>query len=186
LITARIVQRPVRDRGEVVAEISVDHLDPPMVRDVPEGPANRHFGVLFRAEPELLGQQVRLEDGTQHHQHRHLDHAVADARDAQRALAAVALRDPHAQEGLGPVFAGLELLPQPFQPPLPSRGLDGRERLAVHAGCTAVAAACAVSFRQDIRAADLVPQGVEAEGWFSLSFRLQRGLQPSDPIERSC
>src|SRR5580692_11274910 len=38
-------------------------------------------------------------------------------------------------------------------------------------------ATTAIGFKQDVLATDLVPKGVEAEGWFSLSFRLQRGLQ---------
>jgi hypothetical protein len=78
--------------------------------------ANRHLGVHLRTEAVLIAQQVRLEDRPQHQQRRHLDHAVADARDAERALAAVALWYPHAQQGLWPIVANPQLLPQLFQP----------------------------------------------------------------------
>jgi hypothetical protein len=76
-----------------------------MVADVPEGLANRHLGVHPRAKAILIAQQVRLEDRPQHQQPRHLDHAVADARNAKRALATVALWYPHAQQGLWTIVA---------------------------------------------------------------------------------
>jgi hypothetical protein len=51
---------------------------------------------------------------TQHR--RHLNHAVPDARNAERPLASVALRYPHPQEGLGEILSRTQLLPQRFQP----------------------------------------------------------------------
>src|SRR5271168_346193 len=170
-------QRPVRDRRKIVAEISIYHLCPAMVANVPEGLADCHLGVHLRAEAVLIAQQVRLEDRPQHQQRRHLDHAVADARDAERALAAVALWYPHAQQGLWPIVANPQLLPQLFQPSiLPVCG-DLVERHPVAAGGTVVTPACPVCFFEDVGPTHFVPQRrVEPKVRFGLSFRLQRGL----------
>ena len=166
----------MRDRGEVVAQVRVHHLPPPMLRYVPIDPSESHLGVQPGAEPILLWQQVRLEDGANDQHSRHLDHAVADARNAERPLASIALRYPYAQEGLGHVAPRSQLLPQLSQPLLRALGVDPRERLAIHPCCSRVGAAATVGFRQNVRSADFVPQGIEPEGRFSLSFRLQRGL----------
>ena len=150
-------QRPVRDRREVVAEVSVYHFRPPVVADVPEGLANRHLGVHPRAEAILIAQQVRLEDRPQHQQRRHLDHAVADARYAKRALTAVALWYPHAQQGLWPVVASQKLLPQLFQPSILSVGGDLVERHPVAARGTVIATACPIRFFEDVGPTHFVP-----------------------------
>ncbi len=55
---------------------------------------------------------------------RHLNHAVPDARNAERPLASVALRYPHPQEGLGDILPRTQLLPQRFQPALKAMGVD--------------------------------------------------------------
>ncbi len=49
-------QRRVRDRGEVVAQIRVHHLPPPVLRHVPVNPSESYFGVQPRTESILLGQ----------------------------------------------------------------------------------------------------------------------------------
>jgi hypothetical protein len=56
-------------------------------------------------------------------------------------------------------------------------GFDPLEGLAVNACRSGVLAASAVCFQQDILATDLVPEGIETEGWFCLGFRagLRRG-----------
>src|SRR3954447_17197453 len=169
-------QGAVRYRREVVAEVSIHHLRVPAVPDMPEGLANCHFGVHLRAEAILVAQQVRFENRAQHQERRHLDHAVADARDPERALAAVALWNPDAQQGLWPVFTGAQLLPQLFQPSLSPIGSDLIERHPVDARGATIAVACPVGFFEDVSPADFVPWGVEAESWFSLSFRMQRDL----------
>ena len=175
-------QRAVRDLPEAVAQIGIDPFAAPGARDVPVGPADGHLGVAVRAEPVLIAREIRLEDRLQHYDHRRLHHPVADRGDAERALAAGALGDPYPQQGLGPVGRGRQLLPQPFQPNRNPLGLDRREALAVHARRPAVRAAAPVRLGEHIRTAHLVPQGVKAEGWFSLGFRLQRGLQRPNPI----
>ena len=165
-------QRRVRDRGEVVAQIRVHHLLPPVLRHVPVNPSESHLGVQPRTKPILLGQQVRLEDGADDQHRRHLDHAVLDARNAERPLASVALRYPYPQKGLGNILSRGQLLTQRFQPSIAAMGVYPRERLAIGPRRSRIRAAATVGLKQDVLAADLVPQGVEAKGRFSLSFRL--------------
>ena len=112
------------------------------------------------------------------------DHAVADGRNAERPLASVALGYPHAQEGLGDVISRNQLLPQRSQPPLNSLGFDRLERFSVDPRRPGIRPATSVSFQQNVLAIGFVPEGVEAEGWFSLSFRLQRGLELLNGFKR--
>src|SRR5215469_5250129 len=58
------------------------------------------------------------------------------------------------------------------QPPLNPICFDGREVLAVHTRCALVGTALGISMGQNIRAADLVIQGVEAITGFCLRFRV--------------
>src|SRR5690606_958045 len=51
-------QRAVRDRGEVIAEISVYHLPPVVLRDVEVRATYCHLRICLRSEPILLRQQV--------------------------------------------------------------------------------------------------------------------------------
>src|SRR5260370_31022976 len=53
-------QRSVRNRREVVAEVSVHYLRSPAGCDVPEGFATRHLGVHRTTESILVTQQRRL------------------------------------------------------------------------------------------------------------------------------
>jgi len=147
----------MRDRREVVAEVSIYHLRPPTVTDVPEGLAYRHLGIYPRTEAVLIAQQVRLEDRAQHQQCRHLDHAVADARYAKRTLAPIALRYPHAQQGLWPIVAVTKLLPQLFQPSILPVGGDLVECHPVAAGSAVIATARPVCFFEDVGPTYLVP-----------------------------
>ena len=79
--------------------------------------------------------------------------------------------------GKDPVEHLRELLGAPRKIDLKAMGVDPFERLAINPRRSRIRAAAAIGFKQDVLATDLVPKGVEAEGWFSLSFRLQRGLQ---------
>ena len=49
-----------------------------------------------------------------------------------------------------------------------------------------VGTTAAVGFRDDVRPAGLVSEGMEPEGRFSLSFRLQRGLELLNGLGRCC
>lgn len=163
-------QVPVRDRVEVVREIGVHHFARSTLGDAEVDAAQRHLGVQALAEAVLPGEQVFIEDRSQHQQHRHLHDPVADGRDAQRALPAICLGDPYRQQGRAPVRPGAQLLPQSLQPGRQSVFLDARESLAVDPGRAAVGAAASVGFVQDILAAHLIPQAVEPVGCFALGF----------------
>jgi hypothetical protein len=63
------------------------------------------------------------------------------------------------------------------EPPLLPIRLDVREVLTIHTRCALVGAALGIGMGQDILAADLVVQGVEAIPGFCLRFRVQRLLQ---------
>jgi hypothetical protein len=105
----------------------------------------------------LLRQQVRLENGADDQHHRHLHHAVADGRNAERPLASVALRYPNAQEGLRGVGPQGQLLPQRSQPSLNALSFDHIESLAIHPRRAGIGSATLVGFQQNILAMDLVP-----------------------------
>jgi hypothetical protein len=143
-----------------------------MLRHVPIDPSESHLGVQSGTETILLRQQIRLEDGANDQHHRHLDHAVADARDAERPLASIALWYPYPQEGLWDVAPRNQLLPQRFQPSLLSLSVDLLERLPVDPRCSGVRTAASVGFLKNVLPANLVPKSIEAKGWFSLSFHL--------------
>ena len=165
-------QGTVGDRREIVTQIRVDNLTSPTLPGMPEQAAYRHLGIQSGAEAVLTGQEVRLEDRAKHQHHRHLGHAVLDGGNAQRALPAVALRDPYSQKGLGMVTAIAQLRFETFQPCRAPLVLDRRKGDAINACRPAVRTAAAVSLVEDVRPADLVPKAVEAKGRFSLSFRL--------------
>ena len=59
---------------------------------------------------------------------------------------------------------------------LESLGVDLFERLPLDPRCSGIRTAAAVGFLKNVRSANLVPESIEAESWFSFSFRLQRGL----------
>ena len=63
------------------------------------------------------------------------------------------------------------------QPPLHPVHFDVRKVLTVHTRCALVGAALGIGMGQDVLAADLVVQGVEAVAGFCLRFRVQRRLQ---------
>ena len=179
-------QGTVRDRREVIAQIDVDHLAPSPVPDVPEHPPHGHLGVQSGTEAVLIVQQVRLEDRTDHQHHRHHDRAVTDGGDAQGPASAIALGDPHSQQGLGAVRPVRQLLSEPFQPAVPPLGFDRVERHPVEARRAVVGTTATIGFRQDVRSTDLVPESIEPESRFSLRFRLQRGLERLNGLCRCC
>ena len=90
---------------------------------------------------------------------------------------AVGLRDEHASDWVRSVSLLPERKRQFTQPPLDPICLDVRKVLTVATRCALVGAALGIGMRQDILAADLVVQGVEAITGLCLRFRVQRRLQ---------
>ena len=164
------------DAPEVVREIGVNdfrvateqqllHLDHRLL-----GIAPGTVGVLF-------WWKIGFEDRFQH-QHRccHAD-PIPQGRDAQRPEFAVGLRYEHSSDGVRSVSLLPERKRQFAEPPLHPIRLDVREVLTIHTGCALVGAALGIGMGQNILAADLVVQGVEAIAGFCLRFRVQRLLQ---------
>ena len=79
------------------------------------------------------------------------------------------------------IGSGWSLLPerkrQFAKPPLHPVRLNVREVLTIHTRCALVGAALGISMGQNVLAADLVVQRVEAIAGFCLRFRVQRLLQ---------
>src|SRR6516162_11861564 len=98
-------------------------------------------------------------------------------RDAQWPEFAIGLRYKHSSDGVRSVSLLPERKRQFAKPPLHPIRLDVREVLSIHTGCALVGAALGIGMGQDVLAADLVVQGVEAVADFCLRFRVQRHLQ---------
>ena len=97
--------------------------------------------------------------------------------DAQRPKLAVGLRYVHASDRVRSVRLLPERKRQFAQPSLDPVRLDGLEGLTVHARRALVGAALGIGMRQNVLAADLVVEGIEAIAGFCLRFRVQRRLQ---------
>jgi hypothetical protein len=161
----------VRDGPEVVREVGVYnfrvaseqrflHFDHRLL-----GIAARPVGVLLRWK---IGFEDRLE-----HQHCCCHaHPITQGRDTQRPEFAVGFRYEHSSDGVRLVRLLLERKRQFAEPPLRAVRLDIREVLTVHARCALVGAALGPGMGQDVLAADLVVQRVEAIAGFSLRFRV--------------
>ena len=149
----------------VAAEQQLFHLD------------HRLLGVSPGTVGVLFWWKVGFEDRFQH-QHRccHAD-PIPQGRDAQRPEFAVGLRYEHSSDGIRSVSLLPERKRQFAKPPLHPIRLDVREVLTIHTRCALVGAALGIGMRQDVLAADLVVQGVEAIAGFCLRFRVQRRLQ---------
>ena len=172
----RLDQLGVGNAPEVVREVGVDyfrvaseqqllHLD------------HRLLGISPGTVGVLLWWKVGFEDRFEH-QHRCCHaHPIAQGRDAQRPKFAVGLRDEHSSDGIRSVGLLPERKRQFAEPPLHPVRLDVREVLTVHPRCALVGPALSVGMRQDVLAADLVVQGVEAIAGFCLRFCVQRRLQ---------
>jgi hypothetical protein len=106
-------------------------------------------------------------------------------RDALRPEFAVDLRYEHSSDRVRSVGLLPERKRQFAKPSLHPIRLDVLEVLTVHARCTLVGAALGIGMRQNIFAADLVVEGVEAIAGFCLRFRVQRRLQFLNAL-RSC
>jgi hypothetical protein len=136
---------------------------------------------LLGIAPGAIGVEFRWKIGFENriqHQHRccHAD-PIPHGRDAQRPEFAVGLRYEHAPDR----FRSVSLLPerkrQFGQPPPDPIRLDIREVLTIPTRGALVGAALGIGMSQNVLAADLVVQGVEAITGFCLRFRVQRRLQ---------
>jgi len=136
----------MRDRREIVAEISVHYFASIVLRDVKVYPSYRRLCIHPRAKPVLLWQQVRFEDRTYYQHHSGLDYAVFYRLDAQRTLATIAFWNPHASKRLRSIALTLQFFLQRFEPLFFSRGLDRLEVDPVHTRRAGVGPAASICF----------------------------------------
>ena len=100
----------MRDVVEVAADVRVDHDGASLEGDDPLDLADGLRPIASGTKAVGARQEVRLEDGLDHQFHRHLNHAVFDDGDAQRALFGFAgLVDPAAFHRERSVGFGVQL-----------------------------------------------------------------------------
>src|SRR5580704_15844734 len=162
----------MRNAPEVVREVGVYD-----VRMTTEQQLLHLYSGLLGVVPSAVGVDFRWKVGFEdrlQHQHRccHAD-PIPHGRDAQRPEFAVGLRYEHASDRLRSVRLLPERKRQFGQPPLDPVCLDVRKILAVDARRALVRATLGIGMRQNVVAADLVVQSVEAGSWGN-SWRAQR------------
>ena len=174
----------MRNRVEVLRQVGIHHLG------VAAAEQRVHF--LDRVRPAALrpiavgrGVEIRLEDRLQHQLGGGLHHPVPDRRDAERPLAATGLRDHHPSHRRWPVRLHDEVLPDPGEPLLQPCRFDHREGDPVHARRALVGARQLVGVAQDVLAADLVVEQVEAERRLLLRLEIELPLKLPDTF-RCC
>ena len=146
---------------------------------------HRLLGIAARTVGVLLRWKISFEDRFEHQQRCAHAHPIAQGRNAQRSKLAIGLRDKHASNRVRSVGLLPERKRQFTQPPLHPIRFDIRKLLPVHTRRALVGAALRISMGQDIVAADLVVQGLEAIARLCLRFRVQRRLQLLNTL-RSC
>ncbi len=161
----------MRNAPEVVREIRVDDL-----RVTPEQPLLHLYDCLLGVWLGAVGvdfrRQIGLEDRHQHQQRGCHADPIPHARDAQRPEFAVGFRYKHSSDWLRPVSLLPEGKRQFSQRSLDPIRLDVRKVLAIDARRALVRAALGIGMRQNVVAADLVVQSVEAIAGLGLSFRV--------------
>ena len=161
----------MRNAPEVVREVGIDD-----VRVTPEQQLLHLYNCLLGVAPLAVGidfrRKIGFEDRLQHQQRCCHADPIPHARDAQRPQFAVGLRYIHSSDWLWPVGLLPERKRQFSQPPLDPIRLDVRKILAINPRRALVGAALSIGMRQNIVAADLVVQGVEAIAGLRLSFRV--------------
>ena len=161
----------MRNAPEVVREVGIDD-----VRVTPEQQLLHLYDCLLGVPPLAVGidfrRKIGFEDRLQHQQRCCHADPIPHARDAQRPEFAVGLRYTHSSDWLWPVGLLPERKRQFSQPPLDPIRLDVRKILAINPRRALVGAALSIGMCQNIVAADLVVQGVEAIAGLRLSFRV--------------
>jgi len=153
-----------------IREVGVDD-----VRVTPEQQLLHVYDCLLGISPGTIGVDFRWEIGFEdrlQHQQRccHAD-LIPHARDTQWPEFAVGFRYKHSSDRLWPVSLLPERKRQFSQPSLDPICLDIRKILAVDTRRPLVRAALGIGMRQNVVAADLVIQSIEAIAGLRLRFR---------------
>ena len=129
--------------------------------------------------------EVSLEDRLEHDLGSGLDDAIANGRDAERALAITRrFRNHHAPHRIGPVSLRDQFLAQACEPRFQALRLDLVERHPVDARSTRIGAGEPVGVEENVRAMDLVVEQVEAERRLRLRLHVELSLQAPDLFRR--
>src|SRR5450631_1298039 len=130
--------------------------------------------------------EVGLEDRLQHDLGGALDGPVTDGRNAERTPAsAIALRDHHPPHRIGPIRLRDQFLAQARQPCFQTLLLDLREGHSVHTRSPRIGAGQPVGMTQNVLAANLVVEHIEAEGRLRLRLAIELPLKAPDLL-RCC
>ena len=164
------------DASEVVREVGVNDFRV-ATEQQPFHLDYRLLGIPPWTVRVLFGWKIGFKDRFQHqHCCCHAD-PIPHGRDAQRPELAVGLRDEHSSDGIRLVALLPERKRQFAKPPLDAIRLNIREVLPIYSRCALVGAALGKRMSQNVLAADLVVQRVEAIAGFCPRFRVQRLLQ---------
>jgi hypothetical protein len=161
----------MRNAPEVVREVGIDD-----VRVAAEHQLLHLYDCLLGVSLSAVGvdfrRKIGFEDRRQHQRRRCHADPIPHGRDAQRPEFAVGLWYKHSSDWLRPVSLLPERKRQFSQPPLDPICLDVRKILAVDPRRALIGAALGIGMRQNVVAADLVVQSVEAIAGFRLRFRV--------------
>jgi hypothetical protein len=130
--------------------------------------------------------EVSLEDRFQHELGGSLNHAIPDGWNAERTLAsAIRFRDHHPPHRIGPVRLRDQVLAQACQPCFEALLFDLREAHPVHTRSPRIGAGQLIGVAQDVLAANLVVEHIEAEGRLRLRLAIELPLKAPDLL-RCC
>src|SRR5215471_12010638 len=126
--------------------------------------------------------EVSLEDRLQHDLGSGLNHAIPDSWNAERTLASSILRDHYPPHRIRPICLRDQFLAQASQPRFRAPLLDLLEAHPIHTGCTRIGAGKPVRVTQNVLAANLVVEHIEAEGRLRLRLAVELSLKVPDLI----
>src|SRR5262245_25743197 len=121
--------------------------------------------------------EVSLEDRLQHDLGSGLNHAIPDSWNAERTLASSILRDHYPPHRIRPICLRDQFLAQASQPRFRAPLLDLLEAHPIHTGCTRIGAGKPVRVTQNVLAANLVVEHIEAEGRLRLRLAVELSLK---------
>jgi hypothetical protein len=170
----------VRNRIEVLGQISVNHFGVPLINRQVDGPHGIERTALGTVP---IGRfiEVRFDDRFEHQRRRGLHDPVADRGYTEQPLAhATGFRNHHASDRLRCVASGPNLLSQFAEPALHAVDLDARKRFPVHTWRSAIRPAERECVCEDVFTPHLVIQKMEPPRRLLLGLHVQRSLERPD------
>src|SRR5271169_4147094 len=128
--------------------------------------------------------EVSLEDGFDHDLGGSLNHTITNGRNTERTLATIRFGDHHPPHRIRSVCLRDQFRAQARQPCFQALLLDASKRHPIHTRCTRIDAGEPIGVDQDVLAADLVVEQIEAEGGLRLGFAVELSLKVPDHIRR--